>query len=110
MNEIIQMINDVVAFNERPAVFLSGGIDSAIVLHHLRQRRGGRGIRTYAAIFGIEGEGVVGPARGVPQRLDWWASIWQTLSADPLTLLFGMGYGRPLIDFAAFQISFSRCR
>lgn len=53
MNEIVEMIDDAVVLYDLPAVFLSGGIDSAIILHHLRQKAVGV-IRTYTAIFGIE--------------------------------------------------------
>ncbi len=53
MNEIVQMIDKAVVLYDHQAVFLSGGIDSAIILHHLRQKAVGV-IRTYTAIFGID--------------------------------------------------------
>ncbi len=57
--------------------------------------------RHFAAIFGVESEGVVGPARGVWQRLDWWSIIWRQVTDSPGNLLFGLGYGSPLIEFVA---------
>lgn len=53
----------------------------------------------FAAIAGIENEGVVGAARGVGQRLGWWMKIWQRVTSDVSHTLFGLGYGMPLIEF-----------
>lgn len=60
-------------------------------------------IRHFLAIFGIENEGVVGAARGVGQRLDWWIIIWQQVTSDVWHMLFGLGYGMPLVDFRGLQ-------
>jgi O-antigen ligase len=54
------------------------------------------------AIFGIgaAGQGAVAEAAGgVPLRLQWWQRIYEQLTADPVTLLTGLGYGIPLTDF-----------
>lgn len=52
------------------------------------------------AIGGIENEGVVGAAGGVWQRLGWWTDIYDRVTANIGSLLFGLGYGFPLIDFS----------
>jgi hypothetical protein len=52
------------------------------------------------AIFGVYSEGAAGgAAHGNTQRLHWWGEIWRNLTSDPLSLLFGLGYGLPLTDF-----------
>lgn len=54
------------------------------------------------AIFGVgaTGQGAVAEAAGgVPLRLRWWSRIYDELTADPLALLIGLGYGIPLTDF-----------
>lgn len=60
-------------------------------------------VNHFAAIAGVENEGVVGAARGVGQRLDWWAIIWQRVTSDVGHMLFGLGYGFPLIEFTNNQ-------
>jgi hypothetical protein len=56
-------------------------------------------INHFLAIGGVENEGVEGAARGVPQRLGWWWDLYERLTSDPSTFLFGLGYGFPLINF-----------
>lgn len=36
---------------------------------------------------------------GVPLRLQWWESIWGQLTDSIDNMLFGLGYGIPLVDF-----------
>lgn len=48
---------------------------------------------------GIAGEGVAEPASGVSLRVGWWTGIWKQLGASYGAMLFGMGYGMPLVDF-----------
>jgi hypothetical protein len=50
-------------------------------------------------ITGGESEGLVGAAAGVGQRVGWWADLYDRLTSHVGTLLFGLGYGFPLIDF-----------
>lgn len=50
-------------------------------------------------IVGVEREGLEGSAGGVHQRFGWWESIIDRLTSGPKTLLVGLGYGLPLIDF-----------
>ena len=53
----------------------------------------------FAAIWGAESEGVVGAARGVSLRLNWWAIIWRQVTNSFSNFFFGLGFGLPLIDF-----------
>lgn len=55
-------------------------------------------IRHFMSSFGIAGEGVVGAAAGVYQRLNWWAAIFDRILSTPGTLLFGLGHGSALTD------------
>ncbi|MFA7429332.1 MAG: O-antigen ligase family protein [Rhodospirillaceae bacterium] len=49
--------------------------------------------------MGQGGEGIEQANSGVPLRLQWWQSIWDQLTEGIHTLLFGLGYGIPLVDF-----------
>lgn len=60
-------------------------------------------IRHFTSITGEPAPGVEGAAGGIDLRLGWWATIWRKLTADPFSLLFGLGYGTPLTDFVATQ-------
>jgi len=53
----------------------------------------------FLAIGGIATPGLEGSAKGVSQRLDWWKSIYEQLTAGFIPLLTGLGYGIPLTDF-----------
>ncbi len=53
----------------------------------------------FMAIFGQESDGLDGAARGVDQRFGWWTDIFHRWSSDIMTMLFGLGYGFPLITF-----------
>ena len=54
----------------------------------------------FAAIWGVQGEGMVRDAAlGVSQRLRWWTILWEQINADLQSLIFGLGYGMPLTDF-----------
>lgn len=54
-NGIFSAIDKAVKVEPNPAVYISGGIDSCIVLHHLRQKFKGE-IHTFTAMFGNEGD------------------------------------------------------
>jgi len=64
--------------------------------------------RHFGAIAGIESAGVEGAAGGVGQRLGWWANIFERVTDSTENLLFGLGYGFPLIDFQAGQGQIAR--
>jgi len=55
MNLIIKRMEEVVHATPNPGVYLSGGIDSAIVLHHLREKYKGE-IHTFTAVFGNQAD------------------------------------------------------
>jgi hypothetical protein len=78
------------AFNLRIAGRLTSNISLSFFWDHI------------LAIFGIGATGqgaIAGAASGVPLRLHWWTRIYEQLTADPVTLLTGLGYGVPLTDF-----------
>lgn len=54
---IVDAIREKVIPTRKPAVYISGGIDSCIVLHHLREKFNGE-IRTFTAIFGDQNDRV----------------------------------------------------
>lgn len=56
-------------------------------------------VKHFMAIFGVAGEGLENAAYGVSQRTDWWTSIYFRLTQNWSSLLMGLGYGFPLIDF-----------
>ncbi len=60
-------------------------------------------VNHFAAIWGREAEGVVSAARGVGWRLNFWAIIWRQVTDNLGSMLFGLGYGFPLIDFLGGQ-------
>lgn len=56
-------------------------------------------VHHFYAIAGIESEGMETSAKGVDLRITWWKDIAERLMKDSKTMLFGEGYGLPLIDF-----------
>ncbi|MCE2509401.1 MAG: O-antigen ligase family protein [Alphaproteobacteria bacterium] len=58
-------------------------------------------LKHFATIMG-EGQGEFeGVAAGVDMRTAWWLSIWNQVTSSIGSLLFGLGYGFPLIDFTS---------
>jgi len=53
----------------------------------------------FMTIFGIETQGLEGAAKGVGQRFNWWLDLYETWSENLTSMLFGLGFGFPLIDF-----------
>ena len=49
--EIVELINKAVIPYPKPAVFISGGLDSTIVLHHLSQKNTEEQIHTFTAYW-----------------------------------------------------------
>jgi hypothetical protein len=56
-------------------------------------------VNHFLAIAGIESEGLEGSVAGVNQRLGWWTNLYYRWTEDIGSILFGLGYGFPLIDF-----------
>jgi hypothetical protein len=80
----------ITAFDLRISGRLTSEISLSFFWNHLQ------------AIFGVgaAGQGAVAEAaEGVPLRLHWWTRLYEQLTADPITLLTGLGYGIPLTDF-----------
>ena len=65
MTNLVKMIREQVISRLRPAVYISGGIDSTIVLHHLTEKSNCK-IYTYHAKFGMDGD-ECGKARKVAE-------------------------------------------
>lgn len=53
----------------------------------------------FQAIWGQASDATQSSAEGVEWRLAFWDAIWRDLNAGPWTLLTGLGFGQPLIDF-----------
>lgn len=68
---------------------LTGEVDLDFFINHV------------LSIFGMgEGsEGIEQANSGVPLRLQWWENIWAQLTDSFDAMLFGLGYGMPLVDF-----------
>jgi len=60
-------------------------------------------INHFISIAGVESEGVIGPARGISLRLDWWSIIWRQVTDSAGNFVFGLGHGLPLVEFAGPQ-------
>jgi len=57
-------------------------------------------INHFVSIAGVESEGVEASAGGVAQRLGWWSDLFHRWTEGVGPLIFGLGYGFPLIDFS----------
>ena len=55
MKNIIELISDSVLAYPKPAVYISGGLDSCILLHHLVEKTNER-VFTYTATFDLDGD------------------------------------------------------
>ncbi len=55
MNEIVKMVEEKIIPKYKPAVYISGGLDSTILLHHLTEKCSGD-IYTYTCKFGMDGD------------------------------------------------------
>jgi len=54
----------------------------------------------FFSIWGEQGSGMVASAAdGVWLRFRWWGKIWNDLTSNTGSFLFGLGYGIPLTDF-----------
>lgn len=55
-----------------------------------------------AAMVGISdgrNDAISAAASGVDQRMQWWTDLYERVTADTTTLLTGLGFGFPLIEF-----------
>jgi O-antigen ligase/polysaccharide polymerase Wzy-like membrane protein len=85
-------VGTMTAFDVRIPGRLTENISFSFYIQHLE------------AVVGIsEGDhqGVASAASGVPLRLDWWTKMLEQEAADPVTLITGLGYGRPLTNYVA---------
>lgn len=79
MDKLIKMISDSVKFTENPAVYISGGIDSTIILHHVAEKSKGP-VHTYTSNFGV-GENDCEVARQVAEH---YGTIHKEIKIDNL--------------------------
>lgn len=59
------------------------------------------------SVTGESREGTEGSAAGVGLRTGWWLSIYERVTSRPEKLMFGLGYGFPLVDFVALGKDYS---
>ena len=87
---ICLLIGALIALPEMGIEFkgrLGKPVDINFVLNHIM------------AIAGISGEGTEGAASGNSLRAFWWGQIWREVTSNTQRLLFGIGYGEPLVNF-----------
>ena len=82
---VIMLIYSVSGVELPSRLGLSYNID--VMFHHIE------------AMFGSRSAGLEDAAEGVSMRLFWWQQIWDQLTQSASSLIFGLGYGKPLIDF-----------
>jgi hypothetical protein len=86
------VVGTITAFNIKIPGTLTENVSFSFFLHH------------FEAIGGVsEGDepGVAAAASGVSLRHGWWANILEQEAADPVVLITGLGYGRPLTNYVA---------
>jgi len=86
------VVGTISAFNIKIPGRLTENISFSFFIHH------------FEAIGGLsEGDeqGLASAASGVPLRTDWWKTIIAVEAADPVALITGLGYGRPLTNYVA---------
>jgi hypothetical protein len=85
------VVGTITAFNIKIAGRLTENVSFSFFIHH------------FEAIGGIsEGdEHLDAAASGVPLRRGWWTNILEQEAADPVALITGLGYGRPLTNYVA---------
>lgn len=56
-------------------------------------------IRQVMAIVGVSSAGLENAVEGNVHRLQWFAEVYQSWSSSFQSIVFGLGYGEPLIDY-----------
>jgi len=57
----------------------------------------------FASSFGYSAQGVESSASGYQLRLIWWADLYSRITASLDNIIFGLGYGFPLVNFAGHE-------
>jgi hypothetical protein len=86
------LVGTITAFDIKIPGRLTENVSFTFFIHHLE------------AIGGIsqaDEPGVAAAASGVPLRLDWWTNILEQETVDPVKLITGLGYGRPLTNYVS---------
>jgi len=89
---LFMVVGTITAFDIKIPGRLTEKVSFSFFIHH------------FEAIGGIsqtDEPGLAAAASGVPLRLEWWTNILEQLTADPVALLTGLGYGLPLTNYVA---------
>jgi len=57
----------------------------------------------FASSFGYSAKGVESSASGYQLRLIWWADLYSRVTASLNNIIFGLGYGFPLVNFHGLE-------
>lgn len=77
MNKLVELIRSKVVVKSKPAIYTSGGLDSTIILHHLREKTDGE-IYTYTAKFNNEGD----EHKKARRLADYYNTIHKNIDVD----------------------------
>jgi hypothetical protein len=86
------VVGTITALNIKIPGRLSENVSFSFFIHHIE------------AIGGLsqgDESGLDAAASGVPLRRGWWTNILEQEAADPVALITGLGYGRPLTNYVA---------
>jgi hypothetical protein len=86
------VVGTITAFNIKIPGRLTENVSFSFFIHH------------FEAIGGIsdgDESGIDSAAAGVSLRHGWWTNILEQEAADPVALIMGLGYGRPLTNYVA---------
>jgi O-antigen ligase len=86
------VVGTITAFNIKVPGHLTQNVSFSFFLHHFEAMGG---------ISQADEQGLDAAAAGVPLRLGWWTNILEQEAADPVALITGLGYGRPLTNYVA---------
>jgi hypothetical protein len=87
---LLTLLAVISAFNLQIAGRLTSHISLSFFWEHLQ------------SIFGVGADGhggLASAAEGVDLRMGWWMRIYDQMTADPVKLITGLGFGIPLTDF-----------
>ena len=86
------VVGTITAFNIKIPGHLTQNISFSFFIHHFE---------TIGGTSQGDGQGLDAAAAGVPLRVGWWTNILEQEAADPVALITGLGYGRPLTNYVA---------
>jgi hypothetical protein len=86
------VVGTITAFNIKIPGHITQSISFSFFIHHFE---------TIGGISQGDEQGLEAAASGVPLRVSWWTNILEQEAADPVALITGLGYGRPLTNYIA---------